>query len=247
VDHSDRQRADAAELPPLATMPVAGGVRLASASGATSVSAGDKARLTLLWVGNPTAVPAQAQIVFAGQATQHTIGSDAYPSTAWRTGDVVRETVEVRVPPQLAAGTYPLAVAGSQVARVQVTPTTRLFSAAPMSHPSSVRFGDVAELLGYDQTVDATGIHLKLAWRALSETDTSFTAFVHALAPDGSVAGQVDRPLGTDLWDQGEVNIATYDLAASNQATLEVGVYEPVSGKRLPASSGGDSIVLPVS
>jgi hypothetical protein len=81
-------------------------------------------------------------------------------------------------------------------------------------------------------------VRVRLIWKALSEGDVSYTAFVHALGPDGRVAAQVDRPLGTDNWDSGEVVPADYELTVSGPYTLELGLYDARDGARLPVCAG---------
>ena len=87
-------------------------------------------------------------------------------------------------------------------------------------------------------------ITLTLYWRALVETDESYTVFTHLLAPDGSMAGQKDsRPVGgtypTSLWWAGEVVVDVYEMpiradAVPGEHRLEVGMYVAETGTRLP-------------
>jgi len=246
VDHSAPERADAAELPAIGAS--IGPLRLDAASVPSGgLTPGDRVDLTLLWSGGPTPA-AQYAVVAAGSARERVlVGSERYPTTAWQPNDVVRQTVSLRLPASTRPGAYTISVEGVPIGQVRVLPVERSFAVPPLAHPVNAQFGQVAELLGYDAQVDSAAVHLRLVWRCIGETDTSYTAFVHLLGPDGHVLSQVDAPPGTDRWVPGQVMTTTYDLAvpaADSKGRLEVGLYDQPTGKRLPTSTGADSVIL---
>lgn len=246
VDHAAPQRVDAAELPTVGL--TLAGVRLAGASlPQASVSPGDRLPLTLLWTGGKTASAQRVDLALGAAHVDHPIGGAGYPTTAWRPGDVVREVAEIRIPPATAPGVYPVSVDGVIVGQVQVLAVERSFSPPAASRPVAAQFGEVAELVGLDVSRQGAALQVKLAWRALDETETSYTAFVHVLDKDGRVVSQVDRPPGTDRWVKGQVATITYDLppASAEPVQLEIGLYDQPSGKRLPVGQG-DSLLVPI-
>jgi hypothetical protein len=126
-----------------------------------------------------------------------------------------------------------------------------------------VNLGNKAELLGYD--LDHTSakpghsLHLTLYWRALTAMDASYTVFTHLLDGESRIWGQKDNvpqagTYPTTLWVEGEVVTDEYDIvvkpdAPPGQYVIEVGMYLPQSGQRLPVldESGqvqGDRILL---
>lgn len=121
-------------------------------------------------------------------------------------------------------------------------------------------------LNGYSLTGEtpANGqIVLALQWESLQAVDTDYHVFVHVLDHSGQRVAQRDgqpvlwtRPIST--WDPGEVIIDRYGLLLPDDFspgtyTVSVGLYDPVSGQRLPVSAGtgeyavelGPIVVLP--
>jgi hypothetical protein len=146
---------------------------------------------------------------------------------------------------------------------VEVKGRERSFTLPPTEHPLDFRWGEVVRLLGYDlepREVESGGsVHLTLYWQALSTMETSYTVFIHLLDEEGDLRGQRDSVPGggslpTTGWMSGEVIADRYDISIASDAPaggyrLLVGMYEPVSGKRLPVYDGagngvGDSVTL---
>lgn len=104
---------------------------------------------------------------------------------------------------------------------------------------------------------------LTLFWQARTRTDRSYTVFTHLIGPDGQLASQQDNPprdgtRPTDTWLAGELLVDPYRLAipaglAAGIYRIEVGMYDAVSGERLPAFDAGanrlpdDRLLLPAS
>jgi hypothetical protein len=156
------------------------------------------------------------------------------------------------------------------VATIDVRARPRLYTPPRIAHPRREQIGDIADLLGYDldRTAARPGevLHLTLYWRArpgpggaTGTTDASYTVFTHLLGPDGRVYAQQDNPPQrgehpTSAWLAGEIVVDRYELRMDAQAPageyeLEIGMYDPRTGVRLPVLLDGvrqpdDRIVL---
>ena len=225
---------------------VVGGQRLVGASVAGEIPAGERLSVTLLWSGGPAAEPESVPLSLGAVQLIHQIGGGAYPTTQWQPRDVVRDQLTLRVPPGTPLGSYGLTAGEVRLATVRVVAPTRLFLPPPIAHPLSARFGDVAQLLGYDAEPAGSNLRLRLVWKALTETPVSYTVFVHAVGDDGKIRAQVDVPPGTDNWDAGEFVTTTYDLPLSGDyKLLAVGLYDARAGDRLPVCSGASGCLAP--
>ncbi|MBL7183422.1 MAG: glycosyltransferase family 39 protein [Anaerolineae bacterium] len=131
---------------------------------------------------------------------------------------------------------------------VRVEAWERQFTIPAIQHPLEVNLGNEVELLGYD--LDRTSakpgesLHLTLYWRALGSVDASYTVFTHLLDSESRIWGQKDSvpkagTYPTTLWVEGEVIADEYEIvvkpdAPPGQYVIEVGMYLPQSGQRLP-------------
>jgi hypothetical protein len=196
-----------------------------------------------------------------------------YGTARWQAGEVVRDPWDLVAPANVDSGSYQLAVAladaatggriGDEVAlgKVTIESRPRNFAVPLIAHPLSARLGGVAELLGYDlgslRLEPGGELQLTLYWRALAETETSYTVFVHLLGPDGAIHGQRDQPPGagtlpTSGWVTGEVIVDSWQVplqegAPPGQYVIEAGMYDPVTGERLPVEGqpeAGGAVVV---
>jgi hypothetical protein len=139
-------------------------------------------------------------------------------------------------------------------------------TSAPEPTPTylvAVRFGDVAELVGYD--LSSTEINpdqtagLTLYWQALEGAGAAdYWVLVHLLSPDVSqLVGQHDgAPAGgarpTAGWMPGEIVVDYHEIALADPEyaggiRVHVGLYNPVAPDvRVPVEGGGDYVALPV-
>jgi uncharacterized membrane protein YgdD (TMEM256/DUF423 family) len=143
------------------------------------------------------------------------------------------------------------------------TPTATLVGPVP-SNPFYARFGDVAELLGYDLTTTTLSpgqsVGVTLYWRALPGAgNLNYWVFVHLLPPDISrLLGQHDgapvegtRP--TTGWTAGEVVVDFHSVPLvatdyTGEARIAVGFYDPAAPHvRVPVAGGADYVLLPVT
>lgn len=119
---------------------------------------------------------------------------------------------------------------------------------ARMSHVVGSNLANEIDLMGYDlDKAEARGgqtIQLTLYWKARRELDKDYAVFTHIIDSGERVwAQQDDQPLGgdypTSFWERGEVVKDRYEVALpsdvpSGRYGIEVGLYLPSTGERLP-------------
>jgi len=196
-----------------------------------------------------------------------------WPSSQWRSGELVRQQVPCLLPPELADGEVSLHLSlfrpdngwTSQevaLATVQVAGRPHDFQPPEPQVPLDIHFGNEARLVGYDLTTEphpGGTVTLVLYWQAMDKMAASFSVFVHLLSPGGGFSGQHDSVPGngafpTTGWMAGEYLRDEHTFVIDTDASLgehviEVGLYEPVSSRRLPVmdASGevlGDHLLL---
>ncbi|MGQ9502538.1 MAG: hypothetical protein ACUVSB_10825, partial [Anaerolineae bacterium] len=233
--------------------------------GAAKLGPGERLPVTLYW--RATSRPAaDYAVVFEarsvggreGGAWTETLGSELYPTHKWRRGEVLVSLHQLQMPPYARTDTYMLAVRLLDTARGQMigreilgklefVERPRFFETPQVQYLVSADLDEVAQLIGYDlpqRSVRAgETFPLTLYWRALAETRTSYTVFVHVVGPDGVIRGQWDSipgagTLPTTGWIKGEVVIDRYMVPMAQDAppweyTILVGMYDPRTGERL--------------
>jgi hypothetical protein len=202
------------------------------------------------------------------------LAGNAYPTTEWTKGEVLRGWCDFTLPPNVLSGSYQLVaqvidmatgetLGEAELGELTVEGRPRSFEVPLIQHPLSVNLGGQVEFLGYDLKADrvAAGdtLQLILYWRALAGMETSYKVFTHLLGDDGRLWGQKDDfpghgALPTTGWAEGEVIVDEYEIAVGPEAPdgdyqLEIGMYDPASGARLPITSEkgefqGDRILL---
>jgi hypothetical protein len=137
------------------------------------------------------------------------------------------------------------------LAQVTVKGQERNFELPQGVTPISAFLNDEIELVGYkliDQSVAPEGTFgLNLYWRSLRPATSSYTVFVHAVGPDQVIRGQWDSvpaqgSAPTSGWLPGQVIEDHYDVPLAKDAPpwkydIFVGMYDALTGQRLPASS----------
>jgi uncharacterized membrane protein len=121
------------------------------------------------------------------------------------------------------------------------------------------RFGSDIELLAYQTRAAEDGaLEVALHWRALRRVDAQYTAFVHLLDARGERVGQsdgapVDGLMPTDTWTPGHVVVDRHVArAGAAPARLQLGLYDPRDGRRLPITARGlpgpgDTVDVPLT
>jgi len=119
-----------------------------------------------------------------------------------------------------------------------------------MQHELPMALGEPIRFLGYTVT-QKDNLHLSLFWQAVKPIDKRYKVFVHLLDPAGKLVSQNDSEPGggrypTDRWAVADarrvadsVILDNYALAlpadrAKGDLRLEIGMYNPATGERLP-------------
>jgi hypothetical protein len=119
------------------------------------------------------------------------------------------------------------------------------------------RFLEGIELLGYETHSEEAGLRIRLFWRAGASVDTDYTAFVHWLRGEATVAQSDSYPAQghypTHVWRPGDT-VADDHLLPSSEPLLEgdtliVGMYDLQTMQRLQVLDPrgvpiGDSVAL---
>ena len=186
-----------------------------------------------------------------------------YPTDRWQAGQVVLEHRCLVVPPTAADGpatvTIELGDRCVVLGSVEIAAGEHLFTPPPMAHEMRVRFGDVAELLGYDLIpgphISDQPISITLYWRALEgAANADYTVFTHVLAAGGHLVAQHDAPPAagarpTPGWLPGEIITDYHEMAFreayTGPAVIEVGLYNSATQERVVAATGETSAILP--
>lgn len=170
---------------------------------------------------------------------------NTYPFAGWLPGEIVIDRHSPRIPRDFAPGQYTVTVNGIGIGPVSVQPILRDFSPPSPSHSRITSYQSLFELIGYDLAPDS----ITLYWRALAETDTDYTAFVHVLDANGQIIAQNDSlPRGgsypTSLWAEGEYVADTIRIPTDGNA-IEIGWYVAETGERLKTPEGNAVRITP--
>lgn len=183
-----------------------------------------------------------------------------YPTSYWRAGDVIRGLYDLTIGAEVPPGAYRLWVdlvdgEGKSLAEafplseVKIVGRERIFEVpSDIQHPMEVDLNGKVNLLGYDlveMEVEPGGtLHLTLYWQAEKEIDTSYKVFTHLLDGGGQLWGQKDSlpcsgEAPTTGWFPGEIVVDEYGMliepdAPPGEYVIEVGMYDPETGERLP-------------
>jgi hypothetical protein len=214
---------------------------------------GPQARVPSLEIGGPSAARSDPA---APAGWRETGLADVLPTSQWPMG-VIEDRRRLAVPPATRAGIAAISVGGLKLGEVEVTEPQREFALPAMQHDLGLPVGDFATLAGYTLEPLQPGLPLRLTlvWQDRMPTATSYKVFVHVL--DGAnqvVAQRDDAPragaMPTTFWVPNQVVADSYDVPLAGPlppgAQLEIGMYEPGSGKRV-AIGPDDHVLLPLS
>lgn len=176
---------------------------------------------------------------------------------------LVRQQVDLIVPPNVPDGVYAFTVRAESddlsvdFGRVSVRYRERaVFTAADVtiSHRLQTDFADGVRLLGYNlekaRVAPGETLFLTLYWQAREPVEHRYKVFTHLLGEvfnaesNNFLWGQQDNePVSgsrlTTTWQIDEVIVDSYAIPVSLQApagsyTIEIGLYDPATGLRLP-------------
>ena len=113
-------------------------------------------------------------------------------------------------------------------------------------------FNSEARLVGYSISEDVPSkIAFTLYWQPATKITTDLTVFVHMIDSLGNIVAQADQPPSngywpTSAWEPGSLisdhHKLVYDVDTSRETyTIVIGLYDPLSGLRVPAYSSAGS------
>lgn len=139
-------------------------------------------------------------------------------------------------------------------------PALRQFDFPGLPHSLEANFDRQLKLLGHTTPhLNNDTLTLELAWQAVNAPE-NLVRFVQLIGPAGGpqgvVYGQTDSApdygtYPTYLWQPGEVVVETVTFAIlpnrpQGNYTLHIGLYHPDSSERLPLTTGGDHVEIPL-
>jgi hypothetical protein len=160
--------------------------------------------------------------------------------------EMTGQMLQTIIPSEGFGGFANLGFSFLELASVTVRQMERNFIAPEPQHPFQAFFGELGQLVGYEMMLGKRNmLNVMLYWRALSESGLNYKVFVHLISADGKLIAQHDSQPANDFrpthgWQSGEyikdghqINLAG---VAPGDYELEVGLYDPTSGVRLPVN-----------
>ncbi len=207
-------------------------------------------------------------------ASRSVVPGSAFPAPQWQPRQYVRDWPAVRVPANVPDGKYTVKLAASRnnqflgaewfpfnptvsrLGQVTIKSRPRVMNPPPVPNTLEAVFEQKIRLLGYDLQRDVAqrGVRLTLYWRALAAMDTSYAVFVHLLDGNNNVILSADGIPGsgefpTSGWIENEyiADIHAFTLPPDlpdEGFPIEIGWYDPATGKRLKMPDGDDHIIV---
>jgi mannosyltransferase len=237
-------------------------------------STGESIPLTLFWRADAKpGADYTFQVQFGDQfSAPQPLANEAFPTSQWRAGEIVRAQFLMPVPPDASAGDANLQLRLSDNRLIDlrqpfsVEKTDRVFTQPNAQFEQEANFGNLIALAGYTlsapQIKAGDTLTVTLNWKALGKLDKPYTVFVHLLDKEGKCcAGQKDgepvngaRP--TTTWVEGEYLVDAFAVpvkpdARPGEYRVEIGWYDAKDPTfaRLPVldangNSAGDSVML---
>ena len=191
------------------------------------------------------------------------------PTAEWPLREVRPDGHTVTIPDGTPPGLYKLLLSFYDPTTLETLPAVSLAGAplgdalavamlqvgdAPARAGTRWEFGGALALDGValeNQQIAGEPLHITINWESLARTATPYTLFTHVIGPDGAqVAGTDSPPLGgfaaTNLLLPGQrftgaVEIPLPPDAPLGAYTVQMGLYDPDTGTRLPLT-GPDAV-----
>jgi len=214
---------------------------------------GDMLNLALLWSGSGD-LP-DLQLVSADKQWQTAINPPDDP----KRDPITLDWRQVRIPLDAESGTAHVQLAdGTVIGSITIESIPAIYDAPNVTKLINADVPNIGTLLGYSVSGDMSDRNqpftLSLVWKAHQPTTTSYTVFAQLVSADGRVLAQSDslpangaRP--TTGWRAGEYildehTVTFHSDATPATATLIVGLYDAVTGQRVPITPTTDTITL---
>lgn len=229
------------------------------------VHSGDTLHVSLFGRGDEAAASV-GLVDEAGQVGQET--AVTLPAAT----NLIRQQINLLISPDTPSGSYHFFIRDEQdqlvkLGRVNVRQrgSAALTTAdVTIANRLDLDFADGIRLLGYEVETESPQpggiVYLTLYWQAQQPAAQKYKVFTHLLGEvyninnDNFLWGQQDnepvnnsRP--TTTWRSGEVIVDSYAIPIDAQAPegtyqIEIGLYDPATGARLPLLNGGDRVLL---
>ncbi len=192
------------------------------------------------------------------------------PMDSWQPGQVRRGVYHVPTSPRLSGDQAQVSAAlvseaghiqaETTLASIELKSRPRQFETPSITHQTSVSFEDppLVRLIGFDlassEITPGDELPVTLYWQAEGEMGINYTVFVQLLNGDWQVVAQEDtQPQAggapTTTWLPGEILTDPHKLSLPidlppGDYRLITGMYDPITGRRMPVSTGGDFVDL---
>ncbi len=251
-------------------MTASGLTLLAAEVGGGVYAPGDDLRIQLLWqAGERSLTDLQPEVVLVQESGDLSVSSGApayghYPTNLWSVGEMVHEHRKLNIP-ATASGEFQivLRLGESEVVldEIEVISEQHNYEIVPVAYEIDANFGDIARLTGFnilkEQFSSGESVPLELVWQSSTNGSADdYVVFAHILAEDGRLIGQHDSPPANGArrvtgWLIDEYVVDHHEMILNEnyygQASLEVGIYDPLTGNRVLLPDGSDHLILPVT
>ena len=235
----------------------------------TQVRPGQTIRVPLAWQATAGDLPDIRPVLSLEQDGREIVqiasapAQERAPTNLWEPGQIVQEFRDLRVPGSIDGDLKLVLRVEDQrieLAKIAFDEEAAVFERPSIANPTDVVWSDAIKLIGFDlpATTLTAGepFPLTLYWESLAnEIPTGYSVFIHAVAQDGRIVAQHDGPpangqrptydwlIGEFITDSHPVEWREPDFVGPAQ--LLIGLYNPLTGERLPTTTGEDSYPLP--
>lgn len=183
---------------------------------------------------------------------------DELPTSGWPVNDLRRGSYVLPVPVDIEPGNYDLVqtlsdpASGEQVGNTAVLGSVVIYPFFPEIE-TALRWQNGIQLLGLDVQENDGNLDITLYWQAEQPLENSYKTFLHFQNTDtGEIEAQSDTiprnwTYPTTVWEAGEIvrDVISVPLDSLPQGSysIVIGLYDELSGERLPLSTPADGHV----